>query len=429
MLIRNILKKTHEDFLELREPTDSVITGDTIADVLMEIEIQLSWETLINLYDSSKNHRANAKNMDFFKAFLAARWERIKGLQGLHYTYFYAQPFTLACESLATDLARYYKKMEARFRPADYKDNIQNYHRLKLLMPTMNSYNQVLQSDLSELDKLSESTAEEKIPANRRGLQLNHFLLDDDEHIIDIKDALESSAQDGVIKHTSVMIKISSQPHPQPKILDAKTTTRVIYHSDEAFNYHSAIKKTHKAKETSNTAYAAVMRLISDLQDGNLHSKRGGDELIAGRDAYDGVLLFYQFLQKLAPEDYKKLMSLCSQERPQYGIRFKWYLLVLGAECAGTLAIPPEEYKEAFDYCEEHTLKGQVHNFDDRCVYWLGKDISDIVKVGDNKAILQSIVPKDSLVCGVAETKKVDDACAEEKRAFRSFNAFWAGRS
>lgn len=190
---------------------------------------------------------------DSIAAFLAARFERIRGTD-LSYVHATHLPVTAVCLRLAQQISPLLGK------PA-----------LQLLMPTLNT----------ERDPITLWSLEDyKLP--------DILLSDDDTRFIDIASAID---------------KISAYS------LTENEKLRLIQHSTETQAIDD-LNQEIQAFDTSGTIGAAIESLlIGRLQHAAVDGKRDGLEYIAGFDADIGLIQFNTFLDTLPPEQKDALFQ------------------------------------------------------------------------------------------------------------------------
>jgi hypothetical protein len=319
MLVRNVLGTTKTLFERLKATFASGMRSNNhLVTLFRGLHEQAAAKRLDKLLKYNKiNQPATAETLQPYVDFLAENWEILK-LSNEPHPYQLDFPFTNCCLSLATDLAN------TPFFPV---------HRFKLLMPTLNTYHDVMDADIKDLDA--------DLPQKER-LKLRDFVLSDDrQRMIYIKESLDFSEEDGLLKHTNVLTAELSQivvddaaivMHASSRKLiplSEKERARVITSSLPASQYFSALSDLQKAKTNSNSIGAAVLRLATELEYGGKDGNRGGTDILAGDDAMAGIAAFYEYTTYLTADEKKQLYEISQTNNSHEIFRFWWFYLLL----------------------------------------------------------------------------------------------------
>ncbi|MES2217117.1 MAG: hypothetical protein V4501_01765 [Pseudomonadota bacterium] len=276
---------------------------------LITMEEKLSWDNLIELFSNS-DIESNLKTIDPFVDFLANRWTRIKDIYQLTYPKTSNNPLTQVCVSLARELSvKYFEK---------------RFHYLELLMPTINTKNEILLMSINQLDetveqeRIDEATAlsratlgiHQSLPlppkilhiARLKGIEasekdkihLHHFILDRSGYVINIQDCIANVAFDQILKHPSgletVVDELGQVPGYELRLMSkrmarGRTHAKVrgivnIYLKHDSFSYLIAGMGAYDiidAIELGLTTYPLTFDMLVPLQPQILEitSKRG----------------------------------------------------------------------------------------------------------------------------------------------------------
>jgi hypothetical protein len=202
------------------------ITTSGLTQKLIQLEESLSWQELLYLINNHKNKSVDENSLIPFITFLRERWSRIGSIYQLTYFVNYKNPLTKVCFTLATELSA-----------IEFEGNL--FHAYERLMPTINSYNAILESNLVEQEAaeeaqevadaikakekeiqaaeskqaaiLAQAKAEAQAIAHSKKMQLHHFILDSWQSVVQIQTSIEAAIEEGVVQHTSSLVTVINE--------------------------------------------------------------------------------------------------------------------------------------------------------------------------------------------------------------------------
>jgi hypothetical protein len=347
-----------------------------------------------------------------FVSFLGMRWSIIKKIYQLHYTVNYNNPFTIVCESLATELA-------------EVTYNGLQFHRYSLLMPSIDTINhssgmnfvdldrQTIENaykssyveaglDISELElnkqyislckqagidvsrmelnkqyvplekieleviaqltaeqiEIAQTRARERIKQER--IQLHHFVLDEYDRVVFVYDCLKDAQEDGILKHTNVFDRNGKAQELANEALD-----RVVMHSIEAANIYNVTYQLWAAKRDSNSVGGRLNTLIDSLRVGGEHGGEGGTKKTAGIASYNSIVEFDLYISGLSKKNYEALMKANEEFSLTRSFKYVWYQLLLSALGKGSLVLLDDDINEMKNYIRFCEACDDNSEFDD----------------------------------------------------------------
>lgn len=222
----------------------------------------------------------NSANAELeLELFLRERWLYIIQGTNMQYLNDFVNPANEACIAIARTLV-----------PFKSTSDVQIPY-LAILMPTL--------LHLQPADYFTSAYTEE--------LDLKELILSDCmKGLIHIRDVLEGSSEDGILKYNFLV---------QNSVRSLSDTER-----NRLLSRHASVQKKFDAlqarvafKFNGDTVGAAVNRLIKGLRAGG--RKNGADELQAGEDANVAILNFSQYVETLDEIIYKQLMEASKIDR------------------------------------------------------------------------------------------------------------------
>jgi hypothetical protein len=201
--------------------------------------------------------------------YLKKRWGIIEDTD-IQYLHDFVNPANVACISIAKTLGL-----------------ILNQPYLTLLMPSLCSVNL--------RDYITSSYRDEDV------VDLQDIVLSDcNKRVIYISDALDSSQEDGVLKHNSLFMK-------QVKRLSERELDKILTRHESVKAAYDALQARVTFKLFGDTVGANLNRLIQGLRLGGVH-KHGHDD-DSGLDANTAIVVFSEYLETLSDETKETLMA------------------------------------------------------------------------------------------------------------------------